>query len=280
MRISSRRAVVAEHAQARSSLKTIPLTGLCLAASLVMAGAPAGAAEAWFTAEQAERGQKTFFTVCAGCHGADQISDSMVKYRDGATWFNFMSGSMPSDGDPLPTRSYVDILAYIMSERGFPAGEAELTSDRALLSQIDTSGPAAGDGAAVQGLAEDGVMLAQADAGEAMAAAAAGSDAPALYRADQATRGQSDFTTACGGCHGSDMVPIFASYGDGRKFFDFVSVSMPADRPGELSPQQYARIIAYLMREAGFPTGDEQLRPDPAVLGQIVLDAPPPPALE
>ena len=92
----------------------------------------------------------------------------------------------------------------------------------------------------------------------------------ARYTEEQAESGQRTFAIMCGGCHGADMVDIFAGYDTAETYYLFISGSMPADNPGSLSTQQYADIIAYLMREVGFPAGDEPLSPDRALLAEII----------
>lgn len=97
----------------------------------------------------------------------------------------------------------------------------------------------------------------------------------AYYTEEQAEAGQRMFAISCGGCHGTDMVDVFAGYATAESYYLFISGSMPADNPGSLAPQQYADIMAYLMREVGFPSGDEKLTADRAILAEIVpADAP------
>lgn len=92
----------------------------------------------------------------------------------------------------------------------------------------------------------------------------------AWFTEEQAEAGQRGFAVGCGGCHGADMVDVFAGYDTAETYYLFISGSMPADNPGSLAPQQYVDIIAYLMREVGFPAGEETLTPDRAVLAEIV----------
>lgn len=92
----------------------------------------------------------------------------------------------------------------------------------------------------------------------------------AWFTAEQAEQGQRTFAVSCGGCHGLDMIDIFAGYANAEAYYLFISGSMPADNPGSLSDQQYVDIIAYLMDGVGFPAGDERLEFDRAVLREIV----------
>ena len=38
--------------------------------------------------------------------------------------------------------------------------------------------------------------------------------------------------------------------------------TMPADNPGSLMLEEYTDVIAYILSENGFPTGDNELDPD------------------
>jgi mono/diheme cytochrome c family protein len=99
-------------------------------------GAAAGAVITWYTAEQADQGQRDFAIACGGCHGAEMV-DLFREYETVERYFQFITGAMPQD-DPgnLAMRQYVAITAYLMREVGFPAGDTELTNDRELLGQI------------------------------------------------------------------------------------------------------------------------------------------------
>ncbi|MBW6507709.1 MAG: cytochrome c [Rhodobacteraceae bacterium] len=106
-----------------------PLLGACL----LVQGA---AAEPLYTGAQAARGERAFMTNCAGCHGFSMIS-IFGRYRNAYDYFGVAATSMPwEDAGSLPVQDYVDIIAYMMRENGFRAGEAELRPDRAVLEQI------------------------------------------------------------------------------------------------------------------------------------------------
>ncbi|MGE0446720.1 MAG: c-type cytochrome [Vicinamibacterales bacterium] len=115
------------------------------AAVLSAAQAPEGRT-VWngvYTTEQAGRGRDQFLAHCAECHMTDLSGGegpALVGDRFWTTWqetsvaalFDRISKNMPFDDDgklagSLPRQSYVDIVAYILSSNGFPAGTAELT---------------------------------------------------------------------------------------------------------------------------------------------------------
>jgi len=96
----------------------------------------------------------------------------------------------------------------------------------------------------------------------------------AVYTTEQATRGQRVFTTVCSVCHGRTEFtgPIFAftwmadPVGD---LFEHISTKMPQDRPGSLSAEEYAAVVAYLLQLNGRPHGDRELPADAELLGRM-----------
>lgn len=107
-----------------------------------------------------------------------------------------------------------------------------------------------------------------------------------VYNQEQAKRGQAAFVEACSNCHGltlegADMTPALTGGGfmanwDGLTLgdlFDRIRTSMPADRPGALSRQENADVIAYILQFNQFPSGKEELPRDALVLKQILFKA-------
>jgi mono/diheme cytochrome c family protein len=93
-----------------------------------------------YTAAQAERGKEVYKESCAACHALDFYSGHAMKSWDGGSLsdlYDAISVLMPP-GNPgsLKRREYVDILAYILSLNGTPAGDAELPSRAADLKVI------------------------------------------------------------------------------------------------------------------------------------------------
>jgi mono/diheme cytochrome c family protein len=95
-----------------------------------------------------------------------------------------------------------------------------------------------------------------------------------VFTTDQGARGQRSFQTYCAACHNAAEMRGTAwqrawanrTLGD---FHQFLSTQMPLDSPGSLSAAQYTDIIAYVLRENGYPAGTAELAPQPAMLGQI-----------
>jgi len=99
--------------------------------------------------------------------------------------------------------------------------------------------------------------------------------APSFTQA-QAERGQPLYAHNCIDCHGSNLdngefggPPLkgasFARHWDAANvaaLFGFMKAKMPPDRPGQLTDETYADIIAYILDENGFKPGDKELPPD------------------
>jgi mono/diheme cytochrome c family protein len=109
-----------------------------------------------------------------------------------------------------------------------------------------------------------------------------------VYTAEQATRGKEAYTAECAACHSDDLggsgyAPAlkgdeFAftwndkTVGD---FFERIRRLMPPDNPGSLTAERYRDVIAYILQENKYPSGDRELSADPAALRQIKITAPP-----
>ena len=138
--------------------KLFPLM-LGLAGSVVIIAAlPAGAAaqaptrDTWdgvFTAEQADRGAQIYQGMCASCHGPQLGGIDAAPALNGGSFYANWNGvtlgdmadrvkvSMPANMPGVMSRQQVaDVLAYIFSRNGMPAGEQELPRQVAYLRAI------------------------------------------------------------------------------------------------------------------------------------------------
>lgn len=85
-----------------------------------------------------------------------------------------------------------------------------------------------------------------------------------VYTAQQASRGETRFQQVCESCHrindfsGGRFRVVWVGRTVGDLFFS-MSTLMPEDSPGSLSPEEYADIVAYMLRENGYPEGGENL---------------------
>jgi hypothetical protein len=107
-----------------------------------------------------------------------------------------------------------------------------------------------------------------------------------VYNEAQAKRGEATYVEACSNCHartleGADMTPAltggaFMANWDGLTLgdlFDRIRISMPADRPGSLSRQEDADVVAFILRFNQFPAGKEELPREVLALKQILFKA-------
>jgi mono/diheme cytochrome c family protein len=99
---------------------------------------------------------------------------------------------------------------------------------------------------------------------------------PPAFTEAQVQRGKSLYQKNCQDCHGSTLdngefggAPLKGSYfrqhwgaGDVSALFGYVNTLMPPDRPGQLSPQSYADLTAFLLSNNGYTAGPEELTPD------------------
>jgi mono/diheme cytochrome c family protein len=98
-----------------------------------------------------------------------------------------------------------------------------------------------------------------------------------VYTAAQAARGAETYMYVCKSCHTpvSHTGATFATWWKGKTLSDlyqFVSTKMPKNDPGGLDPQQYADVVAYLLRMNRMPAGDTELPPDANALTGIRID--------
>jgi mono/diheme cytochrome c family protein len=92
-----------------------------------------------------------------------------------------------------------------------------------------------------------------------------------LYTADQADRGERVFGDVCAACHGLGefqgmMFEITWMAEPIGAFYQHISIAMPQDNPGSLRPEEYAEIVAYILRLNGAPAGNREIPTDTAVL--------------
>jgi len=95
-----------------------------------------------------------------------------------------------------------------------------------------------------------------------------------VYTEAQATRGQRAVQQNCGTCHSPTewSTSVFISSWSGRSVGDLHSQirnTMPFDSPGRLTPQQYADIVAYILKLNDVPAGSRELPSDEDGLRKI-----------
>jgi mono/diheme cytochrome c family protein len=96
-----------------------------------------------------------------------------------------------------------------------------------------------------------------------------------VYTEAQATRGQRAVQQNCGSCHSPSSEwssSMFMTAWDGRPIRELhghLRATMPFDSPGRLSPQQYADIVAYMLKLNKAPAGNTELPADDESLSKI-----------
>jgi ankyrin repeat protein len=102
-----------------------------------------------FTQAQAERGRDVYRKSCASCHKADLLGESAAPPLAGPEFVQRWVGSsvddllttirrsMPQEApDSLGTAAYADLVSFLLSVNGSPAGESELPLESGTLKQI------------------------------------------------------------------------------------------------------------------------------------------------
>ena len=105
-----------------------------------------------------------------------------------------------------------------------------------------------------------------------------------VYTDAQASRGEAVYHSSCAVCHGDDLSggemgpglagSSFLNFWDGLSLGDLymvMSVSMPQDNPGSLDPAEYVDVIAFMLQQSEFPTGDDEL--SEGALGDVAIQA-------
>lgn len=136
--------------------------GIGLLCSLALALAAAqdtvrAQGEAWpiwsgaFSAEQAARGKASYDLFCGSCHAEDLSGQNgpalkgprFLTIWDAATLREFyrkVSTTMPRAQARLDDNVYLDVIAYVLQQNGFPTGPGELTAEPDVLARLQIVG--------------------------------------------------------------------------------------------------------------------------------------------
>jgi polar amino acid transport system substrate-binding protein len=102
---------------------------------------------------------------------------------------------------------------------------------------------------------------------------AAGSPPAGLYASSQASQGSSLYASKCAMCHGASLEggagpPLSGenittlgekthlSVGD---MFTYITTNMPMNAPASLSHDDYVKIMAYILKQNGYPAGSKPM---------------------
>ncbi len=108
-----------------------------------------------------------------------------------------------------------------------------------------------------------------------------------VYTDEQATRGEALYGEHCARCHGATLQgngegaqPLtgatFKSTWNGVSvgaMFDRVRLSMPQDKPGTMTRQQVADLLAFILQANKFPAGKTELARQTDLLNAITFQA-------
>ena len=88
-----------------------------------------------FTEAQVASGQIVYDSQCKPCHNMQFYRDTLRSWNNQPLlwlWESIM-GTMPADNPgSLMLEEYTDVIAYILSENGFPTGDNELDPDNGM----------------------------------------------------------------------------------------------------------------------------------------------------
>lgn len=101
-----------------------------------------------------------------------------------------------------------------------------------------------------------------------------------VYSREQAIRGQDVFLGMCKNCHTTEFhtTPAFTTKWNGKalsELLQYLRDQMPKNEPGSLTAEEYADVLAYLLRLNRMPAGDADLPADADAVKTIRIDLKP-----
>jgi cytochrome c553 len=219
-----------------------------------------------FTAQQASNGKSSYDGVCARCHGAQLMggTDGGPALKGSSFLSHWNSDTLASlyvkIRDTMPQNTpgtiseevKIEILAYLLQQNGFPAGDGTLKVDLPSLDEVRLTRKGVWDG---------------------------------VFTAAQADRGKTAAGQGrCTGCHGPELDgterapalkgPAFlANWEDGSvsRLFAKIRDTMPPGNTDQLPPATKLDVVTFLLRENGFPPGPVELTSEPETLDSIQI---------
>ncbi len=97
-----------------------------------------------------------------------------------------------------------------------------------------------------------------------------------VFTQAQVNAGKATYDTACKTCHDMRFYRDALKSWDGQPvlwMWETILGTMPADNPGSLMLEEYTDVVAYILSENGFPTGESALDPD-GNMADITIVAP------
>ncbi len=142
------------------AIAIVCLSGVIAVAAHAQDAATRSTAEGVFSTEQAKSGERAYQANCAACHGSDlrKIDPEAPDLTDAPFRFGWQDKTLRERFEKIRTtmprpnvaslddQTYLDIIAYVLSANGVPAGEQPLRPDLQALEKIVISVPAAAPG--------------------------------------------------------------------------------------------------------------------------------------
>ena len=100
-----------------------------------------------------------------------------------------------------------------------------------------------------------------------------------VYSREQAARGQDVFLGMCKNCHTPEAytTSVFTTKWNGKalsELYSYIRDQMPKNEPGSLAAEEYADVLAYLLKLNRMPAGADDLPADANALKTIRFEAP------
>lgn len=242
-------------------------------------------------------GERTFDNNCSGCHqrsgagipggfpplaghAAEVFAQKGGAYMVRVLLFGLggtievngtkYNGNMPA-WDQLTDQEVAAVLDHVLTAWG---------NDQHLPKDFKPILPADVAAARAEPLSKEQVYaLREQGAAGASKAVDKGLQSPPSFTAAQAERGHLTYAHNCLDCHGSNLdngefggPPLrglsFARHWEAANvaaLFGFMKAKMPPDRPGQLTDDDYADLIAFILGENGYQPGDKELPADAKV---------------
>ncbi len=189
------------------------------------------------------------------------------------------NGVMPAQGQ-LSDEQVAAVLTYVTNDLG--EGEAVDAFDPAAVAEVRAASRTPSANLELRST----VIVEEAPEAPAAADGEEGPPAP-FYTNAQAQRVEGTYRAVCSECHGERLNgggmgggaplsgPVFQTKWSGRPvsaLYDYIRVRMPEDRPGSLTDQEYADLVALILRANDYQPGSREVPPSSAALSEPVFD--------
>lgn len=192
------------------------------------------------------------------------------------------NGVMPAQGSALSDEQIAAVLSYVAIDLDDTGGTPVEPFQAADVAEVRSDVRTPQENYALRQ-----EVLAQAST-EAVAAPVAEEDRlPPTYTAAQVRRAEPVYDAQCAECHGDNMrgggmgggAPLsgfsFTTKWSGKPvsaLYDYVRTQMPRNRPGSLTDQEYADLVALILSANDYPAGSGEVVPDSQALQSRFFD--------